>query len=321
MTITVTPILRGSCEGASVSPVLLNCPTINNCSHKRRRPSSTPEEPELEEQIQSMLSQLTSDELEAAARSDYDYLQNPGSESSQAAARLMARRYLKSKKCPLLALEKMKKTIAFRQQIDMDGLRLAFEDPFSDYAEPLEKFLASGKNFVQSYDKEGRATHVFVPRNTEQHDEEWTLKESLYTMERAIACSKAEDKSVNALIDFSGFNIMTDAPPMNLGKEFVLTLRYHYAGQVNKIFILDAPASFSWLWKVFGRFVGTSTRDKIIFVSGKKQKEAILGKHYAPDQATQWMLPLTGRMEDRKLDTHEYLWKTPFNKAFNEPRN
>jgi CRAL/TRIO domain len=317
MTVTATSILRGSCNGSSVSPILLDYPEGSN-DHKHRRPSPTPEDPILEDQVDQVLSQLTPDELETAARSDYDYLQNPGEEPPHVAARPMALRYLKSKKDPQLALEKMKKTIAFRQKIDIDGLRLALEEPFSDYSEPLEKFLASGKNFVQSYDKEGRATHVFVPRKTQQQHEEWTLKESLYTMERAMACSKAPDKTVNAILDFRGFHPTQHAPPLSLGKNFLLTLRHHYAGQVHRIFILDAPASFTWIWKVFRPFLGTSTRDKIVFVNGTRQKEQVLGEYYAPDQATKWMLPRTGQMVERELDLHEYLWKTPFDRAFNE---
>lgn len=322
---TVTPILSGSCKGPNTAPILLDASSSHSkthgasqTTHKRRRPSTIPADRSTEKQIQYMLSQLTPEELEAAARVDYEYLQNPGAESPEVFARPMALRYLKSKKDPELALAKMRSTLAFRKDIDMDGLRLAFEDPFSPYSEPLEKMLSSGKNFVQSYDKEGRATHVFVPRMTKKHDSEWTLKESLYTMERAIACSKAADKSVNAVLDFRGFNAITHAPPPALGKDFLLALRSHYAGQVHKIFILDAPAGFAWIWKIFQPFLGKATQDKIIFVSGRKQKEKVLGKYYAPEQATEWMLPQTGKMVDRPLDIQEYLWKTPFNKAFYE---
>lgn len=319
--VTATSILRGSCKGPSLSPVVLHSPGFDDEQPlpQSRRPSTIPaEDPETEKQLERVLNQLTPDELETAARSDYEYLQNPQGRSPKIAARHLALRYLKSKKDPQLALDKLKATISFRQKIDIDGLRLAFDDPFSDYAEPLEKFLASGKNLVQSYDKEGRATHVFVPRNTQRHHEVWTLKESLYTMERAIACSQAPDQSVNVILDCRGFHPVKHAPPMTLGKNFLLTLRHYYAGQVHRIFILDAPSSFVWVWKIFKNFVGTATQNKIVFCSGTKQKETVLGDYYAPDQATQWMLPLSGRMVDRQLDTDEYLWKTPFNRAFNE---
>ena len=126
MTVTVTPILRGSCKGASASPVLFQYPdtSIEKLPLQRQCSASTADS-DLEDKLDCMLAQLTPKELETAARSDYDYLRNPEVEPPQDAARAMALRYLNSKKDPELALQKMKKTIAFRQKIDLDGLRLA----------------------------------------------------------------------------------------------------------------------------------------------------------------------------------------------------
>ena len=140
-------------------------------------------------------------------------------------------------------------------------------------------------------------------------------------MERAIACSKAPDQSVNAILDFRGFSPLRHAPPLSLGKDFVTTLRQHYAGQLHRIFIVDAPAGFSWLWKIFQPFVGQATQDKIVFVrGGDEEKQRILGEYYAPDQAAAWMLPASSASsgKNRDFDVQEYLYKTPFDKAFDE---
>ena len=190
-----------------------------------------------------MLSRLTSDELETAARSSFEYLQtrtrtDPAADDEDTTldpepfAKKMAERYWKSKKRDSeLALEKMKATIAFRKEIDIDSLRLAFshqhtnEDHLSNddtRTATLEKFLSSGKNFVMCHDKQGRSTHFFVPRKTVEHDAEWTLKESLYTMERAIASSRAPDQSVNAIFDFRGFSLVYHTPPLSIGKDFLI---------------------------------------------------------------------------------------------------
>ena len=73
------------------------------------------------------------------------------------------------------ALQKLKQTLQFRQDFDIDGLRLAFDTPNSDYREPLTEQITSGTTKVQGYDKEGRATYIFVPRNVKDHHPEWTV--------------------------------------------------------------------------------------------------------------------------------------------------
>ena len=363
--VNVTPLMAGSCAGPlSPSPARIQVEELgaegeqqhhssNGSLYKRRRSvscvqnSSDPDKQQYPHDIQWMLSQLTPAQVETAARSSYEYLLqtkdptkgcNSGTAVDYAAG--MAARYLKSKKGKRdLALTKLQATLKFREDMDMDGLRLAFgsscdnsscsslisisasssssSSSSADY-HMLEKYLASGKNYVMSHDKEGRATHVFVPRKTQQHHPEWTLKESLYTMERAIACSQASDQSVNAILDFSGFSPLKHAPPMSLGKEFVLTLRQHYAGQLHKIFILDAPMGFSMLWKIFQPFLGQATKDKIVFCSGDKQKRRVLGEYYSPDQVAEWMMPVSTAGKNRDFDIQEYLYQTPFDKAFDE---
>lgn len=307
--------------------------------HHDRQATPEMQEQAMEDELQWMLSQLSAEELEIAARSSFEYFKmrtrkDPAADEDdgddedtldpEPYAKKMAERYWKSKKGDSeLALEKMRATLAFRKEIDIDSLRLAFTQQTSDDdldSSTLEKFLSSGKNFVMCHDKEGRSTHFFVPRNTVEHDAEWTLKESLYTMERAIASSRAPDQSVNAILDFRGFSVVYHTPPLSIGKEFLMTLRNHYAGQVHRIFLVDAPASFSWLWSIFSPFVGTSTRDKIIFVSGTTEKQAVFSQYYEPNEATEWMMPEskeeTGKNAD--FDLVEYLYKTPFDKAFDE---
>jgi len=229
--------------------------------------------------------------------------------------------------------KKLKGTIRFRKRIDVDSLRRTFDKDFlidsnknpivdDDHKQSsrmkLESMLSSKRNYVQGYDVDGRSTHIFVPRHASKdtHDNEWTLKESLYTMERAIACSKAIDCSVNAVIDFRGFRITEHAPPFDIGKEFLLSLRHHYAGQVNKIFIVDAPVGFSFFWNLFKQFVGKSTQSKIVFLVSGRNKHSVFAKYYTEDEATPWMLP--NGLKTRELDAQEYLYNTPFDQAFDE---
>lgn len=266
--------------------------------------------------VRGVLNELGDDELETAAKTIYKYVQNPSPDTRELYATSIGRRYLDSKNGNVaLATKKLKKTLQFRQDYDIEGLMTAFEDRNSKTAQNLYNEVKDKKFYVQSYDKDGRATLYFVPRNTTRFDKEWHLKEAIYSIERAIACSKTLDGTINAIVDFSGFSIRKHSPPMDIGKEFLTTLRSHYAGQINKIFLLDCPASFNILWKIFSPFIGTNTRSKIEFLSGRKQK-AKFTKWYSVEEVPPFVHP--DGCKDRDLDVNEYLFELRFDEAFDQ---
>ena len=264
--------------------------------------------------VDQMLDELSMQELEVAARASYDYLVQPDSDLTRLFAQQFALRFLRSKDGDAIkAVKRMKETLAFRCQIDVDGLRTAFDKGGNvEYAKRLETEMQSKNLYVQGYDKEGRSTYIFVPRNVQAHDESWTIRQHVYTLERAVASSKAPDRSVNAMVDFNGFSVR-NAPPTHIGKEFMTTFRNHYAGAINSIYLIDAPASFCCLWAIFKPLISQKTRSKIHFVQSKKNG---LKKHYSPSEAASWMMS-TGK-KNRELDTREYLYNTPFYAAFGD---
>jgi hypothetical protein len=267
--------------------------------------------------IENMMSQLSEEEIEIAARTSYEYftVQDPSTRSEH--AKNMAKRYFRSKKEEGRALSFMRDTLKFRRDLDVDGLRQAFqEDPVSAYRDPLQELVESKMTYVSGYDVDGRATYIFEPYRVQLHSEEWTIKQHVYTLERAIACTKSYDQTVNAIVNFNGFSAIKHAPPTSVGKEFMKTLRAHYTGHVNQIFLVDAPTTFLCLWTIFKPFVSTNTKNRIQFVSSDRQKEKGIGKWYAADQARPWMLPGGGKT--RELDVPEYLYQIPFHQAFDE---
>jgi CRAL/TRIO domain len=270
--------------------------------------------------ISFMLSDLSPNELEIAAKASYAYMKHPLPPKRIQYARNMAKRYLESKKGNAeLALEKMKNTLKFRKDFQIDDLITAFdgkENGRVHTATQLQKQLSSKKFYVQGYDTNGRSTLFFIPRLVNTHDNEWTLKEAIYSVERAIACSKAKDGTINAVIDFSGFSMSKHAPPMEIGKQFLTTLRSHYAGQIHRIFLTDTPFSFSMLWKMFSPFVGTNTRDKIKFINGARSKEKEFQLVYDVEQVPTWMLP--GGKNNRSLDVNEYIYGLDFDQLFDK---
>uniref|UniRef100_A0A7S3L748 CRAL-TRIO domain-containing protein n=1 Tax=Amphora coffeiformis TaxID=265554 RepID=A0A7S3L748_9STRA len=262
-----------------------------------------------------LLSQLTEQELKWAARASYDYLDDPAPKDEKY-AREFVQKFLRSTSDPEKALKRVQGALAFRQQIDVDGIRLAF-DQSNKHTAPLKAQLENKSLYVQGYDKEGRSTYVFQTSKVREHDEEWTLKSHIYTLERALASSKAHDGTVNAMIDFKDFSLINNAPPLHIGKQFMTTFRDHYAGSVNQIFLLDAPSTFLVLWKVMKSFVGTKTRNKINFVnSSSTETEEHLTQLYDKEQLAPWMMQ--GGTNDRPFDLEEYLHKTSFNKSFGE---
>ena len=263
-------------------------------------------------QLHEILALLTDEEVETAALSSYAYSRNPFPETRCFYAKQYAKRFLSSSGCAKKALDRMKATLRFRQNLDVDGLRNAFDGSDNDLIAPLKEHLATGSLYVEGFDKEGRSTYVFVPRKVEHHDGEWTLKSHVYTLERAIACSQADDKTVNAVVDFNGFSLR-NAPPTQVGKEFMTTFRKHYAGAINQIFLVDAPTAFLCLWAVFKPFIGVKTRNKIHFVSSRQHR---LAKLYKKNQLASWMIP--DGAKNRELDVDEYLFQTPFDCAFDD---
>jgi CRAL/TRIO domain len=328
-----------------------------------------------QEQLSEMLQQLSPEEIEVAARASYVYLKGKSTEKKDYHAKQYCLRYLRSKKNVDKAVMKLKETLAFRQEIKVDGIRTVFDDDNDNenenddgssqppeaeaeqamaeteaaaaaaaaaaafFKETLQRNLSSKHLYVQGYDRHGRSTFIFVPRNVKHHDAEWTIIEHVYTLERALACSKLQATTttttttdgvgdcsstmvepVNAIVDFTGF-ATHHAPPMHIGKQFMTILRNRYVGCIHQIFLVNAPTAFLFLWSVLKHFVGKNTRDKIHFVNSSKKNgkcSNLLADYYDLDQAASWMLP--GGTKNHELDIDEYLLKTPFHQAFDDAR-
>jgi len=119
---------------------------------KRRslfRSSKRKSQDELMTRAREMVNSLTEEEKETAARSSYKYLWKSVShkgdeknlkEDRELHATSMALRHLKSKKGNFeVAMEKFTAAIKFRQDTDLDGLRLCFQADDLDLDEETRK--------------------------------------------------------------------------------------------------------------------------------------------------------------------------------------
>jgi CRAL/TRIO domain len=241
----------------------------------------------------SVLASLTDDELEIAARTYYDYIVDRQHSSSIATgdvvdedinknerrtkfATALANRYIHWYKDESIEtiVKNLKDNIQFRVQHEIDQLRLAHTNTTSPDYTTLRNYIGQKKVYVSGYDNYGRSTYYFIPRNVQCHDKQYTRKVHLWTIERAIACSKHNDKTINAIVDFNGFNTNQHSPPLAIGKDLLSTLSYHYySNHIHNVFLIDAPVPFMYMWTmVFKHFINKRTASKIHFINRSTSK-------------------------------------------------
>jgi CRAL/TRIO domain len=224
-----------------------------------------------------MVQELSDDEREHAARASYKYLwksvtsSEPEKESKEffeeqtKMAKAMALRFLKSKKGNYaVAMQKFKSAIAFRKEMDVDGLRLCFQadkldlddatrDTYAIYRERLSERMTTGRVYVCGYDKEGRAIYTIYAARTKDFDPEWFLKESLFNFEKALACTERESggfkDSITVIGNYTGFQSKHSAP-MSISHRFMDSLRQNYPGRVHRVYLLRTPSSFLIFWSL-----------------------------------------------------------------------
>jgi hypothetical protein len=269
--------------------------------------------------------QLSKEELDAAARTSYEFASSSRQHPSfvdettryQYAAKMAERHFQAEppeRRNWTKALRKMRRTLQFRRTMNIDGLREAGTHPSSDDHLLVQKFLSSGKVYVSGFDKDGRSTYVFIPKHADKKEpRKCTVRGHLWSLEKAIACSKSTDRTLNVVVDFRGFSLHHNAPHVAVGKEVMTILRRHYVGYIHQIFLLDAPASFLCLWNVLKPFAGREARSKIHFCCSTgedKQKlpVATLSRWYTPDQVASLLC-------QRALNVKDYFASLPFDRA------
>lgn len=286
--------------------------------------------------IDAMLQKLSDEEKEIAARSSYQFLLRRLTSTKEEAAsldrekeqqaRCMVRRYLKAKKKPELALNKLKETLSFRQNYGLDALRLCFSknkllscDPEKEasFRKELAETMPQKEIFVQGFDKAGRALWIGVPRSTRLFEPEAYIRDAIYTLERAIACSEVNGQDqVTAILDYDGYHPIQHNPPIHLSQRVLSTLRNHYVGRLHRICLVNAPWSMRTLWKILTPFAGRETRQKIVFVANDpKEKERLMGPILDRRQALSWMLP-DAQNEHEPLNVQRFLRQISFDQPY-----
>ncbi len=257
--------------------------------------------------VENIFRRLSDEQIEIAARSSYRYL--VGSINGSASkddrdkhAKAMISRYLQveqklhahslSEQWESIAFEKMTKTLAFRVEKNVDGIRLCFDKVPSSSSSAeneeekkaddshveetrkertrirmgLEDRFQNGASVVRGYTKDGRALFLNFPRTETCWNEEFFITGNIYTIERALACTErntdGEKSKIVVMYDYNGY-AMKNSPPTQLVKKLLYNLRDHWPERLEHVFVVDAPFIFRAFWAVIKHFIDPITKELV----------------------------------------------------------
>jgi hypothetical protein len=294
---------------------------------------------EEEKACHRLVDALSDSEKEAAARTSYTYFceSEAGTASAQRcndyAQRMARRHYRASKGKEQVALESIKATIQWRQEMNMDDLRRIFDpemkiNPVDDDATQkkyqemrvgLNNQMNNGKAYARGYDKKGRAIYVMNMHKCTKFDTHYYMAFHFYLMDRALAATErktnGKEDQIVVVFDYSKYTLKNTVP-LGLAKRSIYIYAHHYPEVLHTAFLLDTPLLFRAFRMVIRPFLDPDTKKKIRFVTGDADKRQVLGEVIAEDQATPFMYP-EGQMT-RPFDKDEFFYKTPYDQLFDE---
>lgn len=280
-----------------------------------------------------MVETLGSEEREKAARSSYSYYEASIHESTSLShlnehrtrmAMRMARRHLVAEnKNEAKALDKMKNTLRFREEMRIDDIRTCFkgvkeemgsDQSLSDFRNVIElDVLKTEAMLVRGYDNEGRSILLKFNRSKFTLNEKDFFTVQLYWIERALACTERRscgvEEKMDMVVNYDGY-CRENKPPMGLVKQLVHMLQEHYPERLHFWIAVDPPFLLRTIWRVVSVFIDPKTKQKVKFITGTQQKQIQIGPHISKDQAMPFLLP--GGLLTSPLDMKHYLHNVPF---------
>lgn len=220
------------------------------------------------------------------------------------------------------AIKKIKYALKWREEFGVSKLTSAFyEDPSSASPDPelatTRSFLIeesrTGKMYVRGYDRNGRAVIYMHPRNENSENEEYNIRNTVYQLERACACSaKHGYEKMVIIMDFREWT-MKVAPSMAVTKNFLHILQECYPERCYRIYVCNAPLIFRAFWNLVQPFVDPVTKKKVVFCANKAGKKIL--KNDLDLSKVEKGPGGTGDL--REFDAEEYL-RSPMYLSFDE---
>ncbi|KAI9504071.1 CRAL-TRIO domain-containing protein [Coemansia spiralis] len=143
--------------------------------------------------------------------------------------------------------------------------------PHAITPESMKTEAATGKQYVNGYDKGGRPIAYMFPHRQNTKDAERNLRWVVYTMEQAIRSMPPGATKTTIVIDASKYT-MSQAVPLSTAREFLNILSSHYPERLHKAFVISPPTYFVMFYHIIAPFIDPVTKAKIAFVdlSGSK---------------------------------------------------
>ena len=139
------------------------------------------------------------------------------------------------------AIRKIKLTLKWREEFDVEGIKRCFDKTYiaglplerqkelNNLADIIAHENETGKIYCRGFDKQGRAILYLTP-GRENSTHEWNnMRHLVYHLERAIACTRRKSgrEKVCIVIGYEGFKL-ANAPPMSTTKHTLQILQGHY---------------------------------------------------------------------------------------------
>ncbi|KAI8326204.1 CRAL/TRIO domain-containing protein, partial [Martensiomyces pterosporus] len=142
---------------------------------------------------------------------------------------------------------------------------------------------ATGKQYMNGFDKGGRPILYMFPHRQNTKDAKEQLRWVVFTIEQAIRAMPEGASKITIVIDVSKYS-MSQSVPLSTAREFLNILESHYPERLNKAFVLSPPTIFVMFYHIVAPFIDPVTKTKIAFVdvNGTKGK----GKSTKPDAKT-----------------------------------
>lgn len=231
------------------------------------------------------------------------------------------------------AISKIKSTIKWRREFGVKHIVTCFDDLDGASLKPLRDTFReeakTGKLYVRGRDRGGRAIQYMVPGCENTNNETNQMKFLVYTLERAVACTAAEqarrkeaglqdtinpgEEKICIIINFDQWTLRK-SPPMSTTLYTLEILQRHYCERLHRAYVFNPPKFFVYFWNLIHRFVDPVTKDKIQFCTGAEGLKRI--ERDIDLSNVEEFVGGTGRIH--QFDSEEYLLKYPHSSTFGE---
>ena len=231
------------------------------------------------------------------------------------------------------AISKIKSTIRWRREFGVTDIVTCFNDLEDASLKPLRDTFReeakTGKLYVRGRDRGGRAIQYMAPGRENTNNETNQMKFLVYTLERAVACTAAEqarrknagiqdtinpgEEKICIIINFDQWTLRK-SPPMSTTLYTLEILQRHYCERLHRAYVFNPPKFFVCFWNLIHRFVDPVTKDKIQFCTGAEGLKRI--EQDIDLSNVEEFVGGTGRVH--QFDSEEYLLKYPHSATFGE---